>query len=700
MAENAGAVEYEVSAKTKDAVDSMNDVVNEVESMVDAFNVADKRTKAFESNMKALGNTINKQGQVIDRFGNVNEKLTSTLKTLNDETARLKAQGIDRLNNSLNQTPSRMNAVTKSFKVQQGATQQLGFQLQDIAVQAQQGTSAFVILGQQGSQLASLLGPGGALLGALIAVGSAMLGVGVNALSSAGAIDTFLEKLKELSDEELAGLTGQKQETAVKNLEKAVADYGRQIEQNEKEVESLRQKEAELEKQRDEARTKGFAGAVESARIKSIQKDIENLTIANQSLTESRDKDQEKLGLLTKETNVNQEAVDRQVKSAEELAAVLGKNAVELAQYNKQVAINKLEQEGATEAEIARAAAAYDSVIAFTQRAQAERDAAQATKDKNRADKEAARLERERAQAISTLRQVDPAIGVGFDASQQFANLEAARQADLLSEEAYQARKLEITQNYEQQLMDIAEQRFRAQSESNEFLIGTLDSLASTATSTFSSFITGASTAQDVVRSLANTVLNQAVGALVQVGLEMVKNQIIGQTAQTAAAATAAATGSAIAASYATAAAFASLASFGANAAPAAAGIASTVGLAQGLSVAGGLERGGMLTGAMTPVGEGNKPEVLSTGAANFMIPGSRGRVFNQQQLSRIGGSGEVKVDNVINNYSSAAVDSQVSTREDGTVLIETIVHDIRTGNGPVSSAMDSAYPSLVRKTR
>lgn len=695
MAENAGGVEYEVKANTKNAVDNMNDVVNEVESMVEAFRVAESRTKTFESNMKALGNTINKQGQVIDKFGNVNEKLTATLKTLNDETARLKSRGIDQLNNALGQTPSKLNAVTKSFKVQQGATQQLGFQLQDIAVQAQQGTSAFVILGQQGSQLASLLGPGGALIGALIAVGSAMLGVGVNALSSAGAIDTFLEKLKELSDEELAGLTGQKQETAVKNLESAIADYGRQIQKNEREVESLRQKEAELEKQRDEARAKGFAGAVESVRIKNIQKEIENLTIANQSLTESRDKDQEKLGLLTKETNINQEAIDRQVKSAEELSAVLGKNSVELAQYNKQVALNKLEQDGATEAEIARASAAYDSVIAFAKKAQAEKDAAQATKDQNAADRESAKIARERAQAVSALRQVDPAIGAGFDATQQFANLEAARQADLLSEEAYQARKLEITTNYENQLRDIAEQRFRAQSEANDFLIGTMDSLASTATSTFSSFITGAATAQDVVNSLANTVLNQAVGALVQVGLEMIKNQIIGQTAQTAAATTAATTGSAIAASYAPAAALTSLASFGANAAPAAAGIASTLALSKGL------ERGGTLNpSAITPVGEGNKPEVLSTGAGNFMIPGSRGRVFNQQQLSRIGGSGEVKVDNVINNYSSASVDSQVSTREDGTVLIETIVHDIRTGNGPVSSAMDSAYPSLVRKTR
>ena len=56
------------------------------------------------------------------------------------------------------------------FKAMRGATQQASFQLQDIAVQAQSGTDAFIILGQQGPQLASIFGTGGAIFGAVYCV--------------------------------------------------------------------------------------------------------------------------------------------------------------------------------------------------------------------------------------------------------------------------------------------------------------------------------------------------------------------------------------------------------------------------------------------------------------------------------------------------------------------------------------------------
>ena len=55
--------------------------------------------------------------------------------------------------------------------------QQVGYQMQDLIVQIQGGTSAFVAIGQQGSQLAGVLGPGGAVLGAVIALSAAVGGV-------------------------------------------------------------------------------------------------------------------------------------------------------------------------------------------------------------------------------------------------------------------------------------------------------------------------------------------------------------------------------------------------------------------------------------------------------------------------------------------------------------------------------------------
>ena len=78
-----------------------------------------------------------------------------------------------------------------SFRNLRGVSQNLGWQLQDVAVQAQMGTSAFVIFSQQGSQLASSFGPTGALVGAFIAVAGALAGVIFKSLDAK-------TKLKEL----------------------------------------------------------------------------------------------------------------------------------------------------------------------------------------------------------------------------------------------------------------------------------------------------------------------------------------------------------------------------------------------------------------------------------------------------------------------------------------------------------------------
>ncbi|MCK4621334.1 MAG: phage tail length tape measure family protein [Desulfuromonadales bacterium] len=70
------------------------------------------------------------------------------------------------------------------------AAGQLGFQIQDIAVQAQMGTGAMRILAQQGSQVLSVFGPGGAIAGAILAIGAAVGGAMLPALfSSKDAID-------------------------------------------------------------------------------------------------------------------------------------------------------------------------------------------------------------------------------------------------------------------------------------------------------------------------------------------------------------------------------------------------------------------------------------------------------------------------------------------------------------------------------
>lgn len=74
------------------------------------------------------------------------------------------------------------------------AAGQVGFQVQDMVVQLQGGTSAFVAIGQQGSQLAGAFGPGGAVLGAIIALASAVGGVLYKSLTSSKSSLEDVEK--------------------------------------------------------------------------------------------------------------------------------------------------------------------------------------------------------------------------------------------------------------------------------------------------------------------------------------------------------------------------------------------------------------------------------------------------------------------------------------------------------------------------
>ncbi|NWO05696.1 MAG: hypothetical protein HLX50_08355, partial [Alteromonadaceae bacterium] len=121
-------------------------------------------------------------------------------------------KSLDGVNRSGRGTASGMAALTtagdeanRMFKLQKGALQQAGYQIQDFTVQVSSGTSAFVALGQQGSQLLGLLGPGGALLGAVLAIGSVVGGVLVNSFSdgenAVDALDAAMDRLNKTVEE-------------------------------------------------------------------------------------------------------------------------------------------------------------------------------------------------------------------------------------------------------------------------------------------------------------------------------------------------------------------------------------------------------------------------------------------------------------------------------------------------------------------
>ncbi|EPA0093987.1 tape measure protein [Enterobacter hormaechei] len=220
-----------------------------------------------------------------------------------------------------------------------------------------------------------------------------------------------------------------------------------------------------------------------------------------------------------------------------------------------------------------------------------------------------------------------------------------------------------------------------------EMLTSAVDAFSGNASNALTGLITGTMSAQDAMRSLGNTMLNSVVNALVQVGVEALKNFIIGQTLGAASTAASVGMATTTAAAWAPAAALASLASFGANSAPAMAGIASTVGLAQGLALAGARYNGGPVSaGSMYQVGERGKPEIYqaSTGK-QYMIPGDNGKVISNKEMQS--GSG-IQVSVIFNDMSSGQhmYDAR-ATQTGNTLTVEAFVADMNNG-GVMSQAI------------
>lgn len=286
--------------------------------------------------------------------------------------------------------------------------------------------------------------------------------------------------------------------------------------------------------------------------------------------------------------------------------------------------------------------------------------------------------------------QVDPVQQLANQHAQQLALIQQFEQHGLLAHQNALALKNAADTQYEQQRTAAQWELLSQQSLGYSMLTSAVDAFSGNASNALTGLITGTMSAQDAMRSLGNTMLNSVVNALVQVGVEALKNFIIGQTLGAASTAASVGMATTTAAAWAPAAALASLASFGANSAPAMAGIASTVGLAQGLALAGARYYGGPVSaGSMYQVGERGKPEIYqaSTGK-QYMIPGDNGRVISNKDMQS--GSGVI-INNIVQNYTSATVDSQGTVNSDGSITLTTIIADLNNG-GPISQGITSNF--------
>lgn len=219
----------------------------------------------------------------------------------------------------------------------------------------------------------------------------------------------------------------------------------------------------------------------------------------------------------------------------------------------------------------------------------------------------------------------------------------AAKQA---TDAQYMALKTAQDKQYQEQQIAAQWQLLSQQSIGYDMLTSAVDSLSGNASNAITGLITQTMSWGDAARSLGNTMLNSVVNSIVQVGVEMAKNFILGQTlgvATQAANATAAVAGgaaalaawtpAAIAASIATMGA-ASASGLGAYTAAQATGAATSIGM-KALTIAGARKNGGDVRGGSAyEMGEGNLPELMQIGNKLIAIPGNNGRVFSYDDVT------------------------------------------------------------------
>lgn len=161
--------------------------------------------------------------------------------SLMDMARRLDA--MDDAKSAFMQQEKAVQNLSKAHRGARGVAQQFGWQMQDVVVQLQMGTDAFIVFSQQGSQLASAFNP---MLGLVIAIGGVVGGLLFKSLmQTSDAMKGMEENVRSLS-KEMGSLTDAQKEVVESgkgyvsaDLIKKYNELTEAIKKQQKEVEDL-----------------------------------------------------------------------------------------------------------------------------------------------------------------------------------------------------------------------------------------------------------------------------------------------------------------------------------------------------------------------------------------------------------------------------------------------------------------------------
>ena len=315
-----------------------------------------------------------------------------------------------------------------------------------------------------------------------------------------------------------------------------------------------------------------------------------------------------------------------------------------------------------------------------------------------------ANLAKIRAQQTVTPQQqavgeVDPVQQLANQHAQELALIQQFEQQGVLAHQNALALKNAADTQYEQQRIAAQWEILSQQSLGYNMLTSAVDAFSGNASNAITGLLTGTMSAQEAMRSLGNTILNSVINSIVQVGVEMLKNFIIGQTIGAASTANGMIQAALLTNAWTPAAYAASVATGGAAAKVGAVAYGSGLATSMALStVSGARYNGGPVSaGGLYQVGEKGKPEIYqaSTGK-QYMIPGDNGKVISNKDMN----GGQVQVNIQFYDQTSGGQHSfqAQASQEGGVVTVEAFLTDVDR-NGPMSSAIQSAY-GLGRKAQ
>lgn len=442
------------------------------------------------------------------------------------------------------------------------------------------------------------------------------------------ALSGFREELT------LSGASAANAEQAVKDLENQLSSLRTEAQQA-----NFDNISKQLEAQRI-ALTKGKQAAVEyGISQQDLTKEQKDQLIASSRINaqlEQEKKARDDAERAAKKQSTATESVAQKLENLRQKAMLAGSTTQELSREQAILQAQQSLGKSATQEQIRLAgeyaAQAYDTASALKEQQKAE---------KQRQDTE---------KAYQNVRnQSSPVLSADNQFQQQMASLDAYAQLYPQKIAEVEQTRAAIEDQYRQQRMAAMWQEWQQQSEINQLAASAIDSLQGGATNAITGLVNGTQNLQEAFANIGTTILGSVVGGLVEMGIQWVKSQIMGQAAAAASLASTMAQATAAASAWAPAAISASIATYGSAAAVGQTAYAGSLLAAKGMAVAGAREHGGPVSAnSMYRVGEGGKPEIYqANNGSQYMIPGDNGRVISNRDMQKGGSGGSSIVQNI-----------------------------------------------------